>query len=124
MSKPSHQVARAAVVDVAIVVLFVVIGRRNHDESTAASGIAGTAAPFLVALALGWVVALAWRQPFTARTGAVIWITTLVVGMPLRRFVFDDGTATAFVIVATVFLGAGLNLWRVAARRLTQATAD
>jgi hypothetical protein len=34
----------------------------------------------------------------------------------LRKFVFDDGTATAFVIVATVFTGAVLNGWRLAVR--------
>jgi Protein of unknown function (DUF3054) len=43
-------------------------------------------------------------------------VTTVALGMVLRKFVFDDGTATAFVIVATVFTGAVLNGWRLAAR--------
>jgi hypothetical protein len=38
--------------------------------------------------------------------------------MVLRHFVFDDGTATAFIIVATVFLCAFLNGWRALARKL------
>jgi hypothetical protein len=32
--------------------------------------------------------------------------------MIVRRAMFDRGTATAFVIVATLFLGAGLVGWR------------
>jgi Protein of unknown function (DUF3054) len=33
----------------------------------------------------------------------------------LRRMVFHNGTAIAFVIVATLFLGLGLVGWRVVA---------
>ena len=106
----------AFVVDVVVIVVFVAVGRRNHDEAATVSGYLGTAAPFLIALALTWLAARAWRTPTDARTGYTVWIGTVVLGMILRKFVFDDGTATAFVIVATVFLGAGLNLWRLALR--------
>jgi hypothetical protein len=33
--------------------------------------------------------------------------------MVVRRLVFDDGTAAAFVVVATVFLGVFLVGWRL-----------
>jgi hypothetical protein len=46
----------------------------------------------------------------------LISLTTIVLGMLLRNIVFDDGTATAFIIVATVFLGTLLNGWRLLAR--------
>ena len=48
--------------------------------------------------------------------GVGMWIATLGIGMVVRKFVFDDGTATAFVIVATVVLGSTLNGWRLLAR--------
>ena len=105
------------VTDVVSVVAFVAIGRRNHDESTGLDGIVSTAAPFLVALAVTWLVMLVWRDPLSPRSGVVTWIGTVALGMVLRNLVFDDGTATAFVIVATVFLGVALNSWRALARR-------
>jgi hypothetical protein len=44
----------------------------------------------------------------------MIWPITLVIGMVLRSAVWDDGTAAAFVIVATAFLGLTLVGWRLA----------
>ena len=38
----------------------------------------------------------------------------IVAGMLLRNLVFDDGTATAFVIVATLFLALFIVGWRLA----------
>ena len=54
--------------------------------------------------------------PTSHRFGVVAWLTTLVVGMALRRTVFGRGTAIAFVIVATLFLALFLVGWRAAAR--------
>ena len=105
------------VTDVVSVVVFVAIGRRNHDEASGLDGIFTTAAPFLMALAVTWLVTLVWRDPLSPRSGAVTWIGTVALGMVLRKLVFDDGTATAFVIVATVFLGVAFNSWRALARR-------
>lgn len=98
--------------DVASVLAFVVIGRRNHNEGTALDGVMTVAAPFLIALAIGWLVSLAWRQPMTLRKGFIIWAFTIVVGMLLRNMAFDRGTARSFVIVATLFMGAVLLGWR------------
>lgn len=106
----------SVVADVFGIIVFVAIGRRNHDEGVAPAGVLETAAPFVVAALVGWVLARGWRDPLSVATGAVVWITTVALGMVLRKLVFDDGTATAFVIVATVFTGAVLNGWRLAAR--------
>jgi hypothetical protein len=74
-----------------------------------------TAAPFLIALAIAWLVLRAWRQPTTVwPTGVGIWAIVVIGGMLLRNLVFDDGTATAFVIVATLFLGLFIVGWRLA----------
>lgn len=110
-------VAWALLADVVAVLVFVAIGRRNHDGGVTVVGVFETAAPFVVALVVTWLVALVWRRPLGVREGIAAWIGTVVLGMILRRFVFDEGTATAFVIVATVFLAALLNGWRALARR-------
>ena len=108
----------AAALDTAVVVAFVAIGRRNHDEDEAISGLVETAAPFLIALAVAWAIWRVWLQPDSITTGVRVWLTTLGLGMVLRNLVFDDGTATSFVIVASVFLGTFLVGWRAVAAAL------
>ncbi len=118
----SKMILWSAVADAASIVIFVAIGRKNHDEGEAASGIFRVAAPFLLALLVGWAITRAWKEPLSQRSGVLISLTTIVLGMLLRNIVFDDGTATAFIIVATVFLGTLLNGWRLLARtRLTRS---
>ena len=112
----SKKILWSAVADAASIVIFVAIGRKNHDEGEAASGIFRVAAPFLLALLVGWVIARAWKEPLSQRSGVLISLATIVLGMLLRNIVFDDGTATAFIIVATVFLGTLINGWRLLAR--------
>ena len=107
--------------DVFSVVLFVAIGRRNHDESGAFAAVLETAAPFLIGLAIAWLIVRAWRRPTSVWTGVAIWPITVLVGMIVRNLVFDDGTATSFVIVTTLFLGACLVGWRAAYRTIMSA---
>jgi hypothetical protein len=126
MHSPTHTRRRAvaALLDVAAVLLFVALGRRTHDEDGSwLGGALEVAAPFLIGLAVGWLIARAWRAPTDPATGVQVWLSTLVIGMLLRRFVFDDGTALPFVIVATVFLGALLVGWRLVAERLSARRA-
>jgi FtsH-binding integral membrane protein len=104
----------AAGLDVASVVLFVAIGKREHEQDTAIAGLVSTAAPFLIALLVAWLAVRVWTRPTAWTTGVMIWPITLVIGMVLRSAVWDDGTAVAFVIVATAFLGLTLVGWRVA----------
>jgi hypothetical protein len=98
----------AAVLDFVCVLAFVAVGIRAHSE---ADSLLRVAAPFLAALAIGWVVALPLRPPESLRAGVVIWLMTLVGGMLLRR-TFGDGTAAAFILVATAFLAVTLLGWR------------
>ena len=122
-----RRVPLAVGIDVFSVTLFVAIGRREHERGSSIAGLIETAAPFLIALALAWVLVRAWRRPTEWRTGLGIWAITLVAGMVLRNVVFDDGTATSFVIVAAAFLALFLVGWRVACglfeRRSTRASA-
>lgn len=113
-----RRITVAAALDAFSIVVFVAVGRRNHDQDPALAGTLFTAAPFLVALGVGWVVSRAWREPFGLFTGAVIWVVTIGLGMVLRNLVFDRGTAASFVVVATLFTGACLVGWRLIARLL------
>ena len=108
-----RRVPLALGIDVFSVTLFVAVGRREHERDSAIAGLIDTAAPFLLALALAWIVLRAWRRPTDWRTGVGIWAITVAAGMLLRNLVFDDGTATSFVIVATAFLALFLVGWRV-----------
>lgn len=113
MGNPTARMAAAAGIDAAVVVAFVAIGRNNHDEDPGLAGLFSTAAPFLVGLAIGWLVARAWDKPLALRTGLIVWPVTVAAGMIVRR-ILGDGTALSFVIVATVFLGVTLVGWRAA----------
>ncbi|TCN50132.1 DUF3054 family protein [Rhodococcus sp. SMB37] len=116
--------APALVIDVILVIVFAALGRSSHDEGLDLVGLAGTAWPFLGGLTIGWfLTAWLYRDKFDAYaavpTGLVLWVSTLVGGMLLRTLT-GQGTATAFVIVATLFLGAVLIGWRVIARVVTR----
>lgn len=110
--------AFALLVDVILVVVFAIIGRRNHEESAALIGIATTVWPFLAGLAIGWLAARAWRRPLALwPEGVLVWVITVAAGMVLR-VVSGSGTAFAFVVVAAVALGVFLLGWRGFARLL------
>jgi len=106
----------APLVDLLCVVVFVLIGRRNHHEDPGFTGFLAVAWPF----AVGVVVASAAAG--LARLGArkrafVVWLGTVVVGMVLRIVAQGHEFKIAFVIVATVFLGATMLGWRFVAWR-------
>jgi uncharacterized membrane protein (GlpM family) len=111
-------IALAALVDVAAILVFVAAGRRTHEEGTALASVLGVAAPFLVGLGTGWVVARAWRAPLALATGTAIWAVTVAGGLLLRRFAWDRSTAASFAIVAAVITGALFVGWRAAASTL------
>ena len=107
---------KAAVLDVFVVLVFVVIGRANHHDGETLPGVASTAWPFLAGLAVGWLVARAWRRPAVLLpSGVAAWLGTVAVGMVLR-VVAGQGTALPFIVVALVFLGLFLLGWRLLAR--------
>jgi Protein of unknown function (DUF3054) len=110
----------AAVLDVCLVVIFVVIGRASHVKGESLAGIASTSWPFLCGLAVGWVTSRAWRRPLAlSPTGVAVWLCTVALGMILR-VVSGQGTDIAFICVALAFLCLFLLGWRVLARLLTR----
>ena len=113
-------VAAAAAADAVCVLVFCAIGRRSHAEGITVAGVAETAWPFLAGTAIGWLAARAWRRPTSpAPTGIVVWLSTVVVGMALRRAT-SAGTALSFVVVASLSTAILLLGWRLGARVLAR----
>ncbi len=103
-------------IDVACVLVFCAAGRRSHDEGLNVAGIAATAWPFLSGTALGWLLSQAWRRPAAVYpTGVVVWLSTVAVGMLLRK-VTSAGVAGSFVVVAATVTAALLLGWRAIAQ--------
>ena len=121
MSEPvSRRASLALAIDIVLVIVFVAIGRRNHHEDEGLSGLASVSAPFLIGLTGGWVGAWSRRKPMALATGAQIWGCTVLLGLVLRRTVFDRGIAIPFIIVATITLGVFLVGWRAIAGVVTK----
>ena len=105
----------AFVVDAALVLVFVLIGRRSHGEAASVSGIVDTYWPFLVGLLAGWLVTVAWRRPLAILwPGIPIWLMTVALGMLIRTSV-GQGIEPSFIVVATIVLGVFVVGWRLVA---------
>jgi hypothetical protein len=110
--------------DVVSVLLFCAAGRRSHDEGVDISGVAATAWPFLAGTALGWLLSRAWRRPAAlAPTGIIVWLSTVIAGMLLRK-ASAAGVAASFVLVATSVTAVLLLGWRVVAGLAARRGAD
>jgi hypothetical protein len=111
----------AAVLDVVLVVAFALTGRSSHAEALDLVGLGGTVWPFLTGAALGWLALRAWRAPFAVwPTGVAVWASSVVFGMLLRALT-GQGTALAFILVATLALGLLLVGWRAIAQLVLRA---
>ncbi len=105
------------VLDLVVVLVFVIIGRDEHQPTDKVGDIVTVAAPFVIGVLVGSAWAWARRRDLrTVSSGLIILISTLVVGMLLRRFAWDRGAATSFVAVTAGFLTVGFIGWRVSRR--------
>jgi hypothetical protein len=110
----------AVLIDLVCVIVFCTIGRRSHAEGLTVAGVAETAWPFLTGTAVGWLAIRAWRNPTTvAPTGLVVWLSTVVIGMLLRKAT-SAGTAISFVVVASLVTAILLLGWRAVATALAR----
>ena len=122
-TRPNQRAAvTTAIVDAVAVVVFVVVGQRNHDGSSDIYGIINLVAPFLIALGTSWAILRTWRRPFNRASFVATWAITVVGGLFLRRVIFDRGIAIAFIIVAVISLGLLLGLGRLLSRRISPQT--
>lgn len=100
--------------DVIGVLVFCAVGRRSHAEGLTITGVAVTAWPFLTGTVVGWLAARAWQRPTAVvPTGLVVWLSTVVIGMLLRKL-SSAGVAASFVVVASVVTAVFLLGWRAA----------
>jgi len=125
---PGHRIRpwAAFLVDLLVVVVFVLIGRRTHHEDAGAVGFLRVVWPFVVALVAGWALTRLDRAPLAWARVAGLWAITVVFGMVLRIVVEGHDFKVAFTIVATVFLGVCFFGWRlvyVAATRRRSAAS-
>lgn len=112
----NRSAALAFLADVVLVVIFCAIGRRSHAEGITLAGVAHTSWPFLTGTVAGWALARGWRRPTALNpTGLVVWVSTIVIGMLLRK-ASAQGVAVSFVIVASTVTAVFLLGWRGLAR--------
>lgn len=116
-----------ALIDLALVIVFALIGRASHDRTPGFLGLLETAWPFLIACLLGWlVVTLLEDGGFGLRAAGVIWLVTVVGGLGLR-ILAGGGAAVPFILVAAGVLAAFLWGWRLVVwlvRRVRQSGAS
>ncbi|PPG38789.1 DUF3054 domain-containing protein [Pseudoclavibacter sp. RFBA6] len=102
------------IVDLLLVVVFAIIGRMSHAEGLSLAGIVTTGWPFVLGLLFAWVLVTLFRwkpwRPFPA--GVSVWVVTVGGGM-LLRLTIGDTAEVAFIIVASIVLGAFLLLPRL-----------
>jgi Protein of unknown function (DUF3054) len=102
--------------DVAVLVVFVLVGRRSHHEDAGFAGFLRVWWPFAVALGVAWLVTRLWWSPLAWRRAVVAWLVTVGLGMALRITVQGRDFKIAFTIVTLVFVGAGMLGWRALVR--------
>lgn len=102
----------AAGIDLLLLVGFAALGRSSHDEGAPIAGTLETAAPFLIGYSAGAVASGLHREPLSVRRAATAWAVGMVLGLALRRLVFDRGIAPSFIVVAMVTTGVLLLGWR------------
>ncbi|QWL29703.1 DUF3054 domain-containing protein [Rathayibacter toxicus] len=104
--------------DVVLVLGFVLIGRRSHDEGSEWWGVWSTLWPFLGNLLGGWVASRSWRRPDqVAPAGLIVWAVTVAGGI-LLRVVSGQGVQPSFVIVTAIVLAVFLLGRRALSRRV------
>ena len=102
----------AYVIDFICVLIFVAIGRHTHKDGTSLGGMISTMWPFTAGLFAGWLALRLTRRSVTTKSsGLILTLSTVTLGMILR-VISGQGTALAFVVVATVFLSSCLVGWR------------
>ncbi len=110
----TRSAATSLAVDIACVLVFCAIGRRSHAEGITVAGVASTAWPFLSGTAAGWLLSRGWQRPTAiAPTGVIVWVTTVIVGMLLRK-ISSQVVVLPFVIVASLATAVLLLGWRAA----------
>lgn len=92
-------------IDILLIILFALLGRREHEHGLDVGGILWTALPFII----GYVVMLAVSRPWVNinrlwPNGVLVWLGTVALGMAVR-IALGSTAAISFIMVATIVLG-------------------
>ena len=117
------QILPAIAVDVICILVFAILGRSSHQESTDLLGIAHTAWPFLAGCLAGMLIGRTWRHPFSLKAGVAVWLGTVIGGMVLRVLT-GAGVQLSFIIVASCVLALLLIGWRAVFRLIQHARSN
>jgi hypothetical protein len=117
------QILPAIAVDVICILVFAILGRSSHQETTDLLGVAHTAWPFLAGCLLGTLLGRTWRHPFSIKSGVAVWLGTVAGGMALRLLTGAD-IQLSFIIVASCVLALLLIGWRAIFRLIQRARAN
>ena len=123
MAEPNSSARRlpvwlAPVADLAVLVLFVAIGRRSHNGPSGIGWFLRVLWPFASGLAIGYVAATLLRAPLEWRRVVITWAITIVVAESLRLSVQDRPWKPALLVVAALFIGVSMAAWRFVAARV------
>ena len=116
------QILPAIAVDVICILVFAILGRSSHQETTDLLGVAHTAWPFLAGCLAGTLIGRTWRHPFSLKSGVAVWLGTVIGGMVLR-VLSGAGVQLSFLIVASCVLALFLIGWRAGLRLIQHARA-
>ncbi len=103
------------ILDASAIISFAFIGSDFHGFTFDFLAILGVALPFLIALGAGIIALRAWKRPISLLNGFLLAVISLAGGMLLRHYVWDDGTAQAFIIVTGTYFIAFMVGWRLLA---------
>lgn len=106
--------------DALVVVGFVGFGRENHGFATDWVETLTVALPFLLALSVGTAVVIMFMDPTGWPAGFVVSAATVVGGLLLRSFVFNDTTAAIFILVTAAWMTGWMVGWRLLAAMVTR----
>jgi len=101
----------ALAADVICILVFAIVGRSSHNESSNVLGVLHTAWPFLTGYLVGLAAGRGWRRPLALPIAVTLWLSTVGVAMVIRLLT-GAGAPLPFVVVTTVVLGALLLGWR------------
>ena len=102
--------------DLLVVTVFVLVGRRSHDEGNGIVDFLRVWWPFAAGLGIGGVGSGAWWYPYRWVRVTGMWVGTVVIGMLLRISIQGREFKPSFVVVTSLFLGLCFFGWRLAAR--------
>jgi peptidoglycan/LPS O-acetylase OafA/YrhL len=116
------QILPAIAVDVICILIFAILGRSSHQETTDLLGVAHTAWPFLAGCLAGTLIGRTWRHPVSLKSGVAVWLGTVIGGMVLR-VLSGAGVQVSFLVVASCVLALFLIGWRAGLRLIQHARA-